>query len=438
MIQNYDDAINYIHGRNKWAKKNTFARIDDLLEALGNPQDQLKYVHITGTNGKGSVARMTEQLLLEHGLKVGLFTSPFIMRFNERIQINNKPISDQDLTRIMQRMEPILIKLDQTLPDGGPTEFETLTALMFVYFAQQNLDVVVLEVGIGGTWDTTNVIKNKLVAVITTIGLDHQKVLGNTVTEIAKQKAGIIKNQNQITVVGRLPELTIPVISKQTEHLYQLEMQFKLKKITQNDDGDWIFDWYDQQGRRFENLKLALLGNYQLDNVSVALETAALALQALNVTMQLELIQKALMKVEWPARFEKINQNTEIVLDGAHNLAGIQALIQTIQQRYFEQPVVVIIGVLSDKNYLKMLNELAKEPQIRVIVVSFTAPNQRAAIDPQTVVDELSIANIKAEDDWEIALNKELLQDPVAKIIISGSLYFVAEVRQIWSQKHII
>lgn len=435
MIQNYDEAIKYIHARHKWGKTNTFTRIKALLAALGNPQDQLRYVHITGTNGKGSVARMTEQLLLEHELKVGLFTSPFIMRFNERIQINNQPISDQDLTKIMQKLEPILMKLDQSLPEGGPTEFETLTALMFTYFAEKNLDVVVLEVGIGGTWDTTNVIADKLVAVITTIGLDHQKILGDTITEIAEQKAGIIKNQEQPTVIGHLPKSVIPTIAKQTKQLYQLETQFKVENVRQNDDGDWIFDWYDHQGHYFKHLELALLGSYQLDNVAVALEVAMLTLLALRKTMRIELVQKALIQVKWPVRFEKINQNPEIVLDGAHNLAGIQALIQTIRQRYFEKSVVVIMGVLADKNYLTMLKELAKEPWIKVVVVAFNAPNQRMSIDPQTVVDELSRENITAESDWKIAVQNELAKDPLSKIIISGSLYFVAEVRQIWLQQ---
>ncbi|QIL50410.1 bifunctional folylpolyglutamate synthase/dihydrofolate synthase [Weissella coleopterorum] len=438
MIKNYDDAINFIHGRHKWSKTNTFERITNLLQALGNPQDQLQYVHITGTNGKGSVARMTEQLLMEHGLKVGLFTSPFIMRFNERIQVDNVPISDEDLTRTMQQIEPILLEMDRSSEVGGVTEFETLTALMFVYFAQQSLDVVVLEVGIGGMWDTTNVIPNKLVAVITTIGLDHQKILGQTMTEIAQQKAGIIKHVNQPTVIGRLPKLVLPVINQKTHQLYQLGKFFKAEQIQQNRQGAWNFAWLDQSGRHFEDLTLPLLGMYQLDNAAVALEVSALTLQALGRSMQEKSIKSALNQVQWPARFEQISRSPEIILDGAHNLAGIQALVQTLRQKYRNESVIVIMGVLADKNYQQMLAELANEPWIKVIVVNFDAPNQRQAIDPHRVVNELAHQNISVGGDWQSVLDAELAKNIQAKIIISGSLYFVSEVRQVWVSTHSI
>src|SRR5699024_690356 len=196
-IETVRDAIDYIHGRHKWTKTPTFERLNKILARLGHPEQQLKYVHVTGTNGKGSTSKMIAQLLRASGLKVGLFTSPYILKFNERIQDDRGNIKDADLLDLVQRLAPIVEQLDVELPTGL-TEFETLTVLMFMYFTEHPVDVVVLEVGVGGTWDSTTVIPDKIAAVITTVGLDHMHVLGNTITEIATQKAGIIQRQRPL------------------------------------------------------------------------------------------------------------------------------------------------------------------------------------------------------------------------------------------------
>lgn len=192
MIESYAEALNFIHGRTKFKKIPTLDRMRLFLERLGNPQKGLKYVHVTGTNGKGSTVAMLRSMLMAAGLNVGSFTSPFITRFNERIALNAQPISDEDLTRLARKVEPVVQQLDQELPTGGPTEFEIDTAIMFCYFAEKQPDLVLLEVGIGGLYDSTNVI-TPLVSVITTVSWDHMKYLGDTLAKIAHQKAGIIK-----------------------------------------------------------------------------------------------------------------------------------------------------------------------------------------------------------------------------------------------------
>lgn len=205
-ISNYQQALSFIHGRTKFKKIPTLKRMRLFLQALGNPQDGLRYLHVTGTNGKGSVVAMTRNLLMAHGLTVGTFTSPFITRFNERISLDGHPIADDDLVRLTQRVAKVVDRLDQELPTGGPTEFEIDTAIMFCYFAEIKPDVVILEVGIGGTYDSTNVITDPVAVAITTVGYDHMKYLGSTLAAIATQKAGIIKEGRPVVVgqqIGR-------------------------------------------------------------------------------------------------------------------------------------------------------------------------------------------------------------------------------------------
>src|SRR5699024_1532282 len=191
MIESYAEALNFIHGRTKFKKIPTLDRMRLFLDRLGNPQKGLKYVHITGTNGKGSTVAMLRSMLMKTGLNVGSFTSPFITRFNERIALNAEPISDEDLTRLARKVEPVVQQLDQELPTGRPTEFEIYTSTMYCYFAEKLPDLVLLEFGIGVLYDSTNVI-TPLVSVITTVSLDHMKYLGYTLAKIAHQKAGII------------------------------------------------------------------------------------------------------------------------------------------------------------------------------------------------------------------------------------------------------
>jgi len=429
MIQNYDDALAFIHGRHKWKKTNTFARIQDLLAELGNPQNNLKYVHVTGTNGKGSVSKMTAQILEESGLKVGLFTSPFIMRFNERMQINGEPIPDADLTRIMQRIEPILDKMDATLVEGGPTEFETLTALMFVYFVEQYVDVAVLEVGIGGTWDTTNVIDDKLVSVITTIGYDHQHVLGDTLAEIAEAKAGIIMPERP-TVIGKLPAQAREVIAQKADELVELGNDFAVKNVVVDPKWGLRFD-FNNDDVTFAEVDLDLMGEFQADNAAIAIEVAQIVLPKFGKNLEINVLAAALKKVQWPARFEKLGDEPLVVIDGAHNPAGILALTDTLKRDFKGKYIHIIMGVLADKNYQLMIEELLTVKNAELSVVGFNSPMNRENLDPHAITDLLPGKHIATFDTWQDGLAHILQQMDVSDdmLVITGSLYFVSEVR---------
>ncbi|RRG18848.1 bifunctional folylpolyglutamate synthase/dihydrofolate synthase [Weissella viridescens] len=424
-IENVDDAIAYIHSRHKWQKTPSFERINRLLAALDHPEKANRYIHVTGTNGKGSTSKMITQILRTAGLQVGMFSSPFIERFNERIQDNDGLISDAALTAAVQKVAPITEQLDQALP-GGPTEFETLTAVMFVYFAQHPMDVVVLEVGVGGMWDTTEVIPDKLAAVITNVGLDHMKVLGNTLGEIAEQKAGIIAPHRPV-ILGPLVDSARGVIEAKAHALGAPILAYGDAFTTVSETGKQQFgETFDFiEARSMKHLELALTGDYQQVNASLAIETVLTVAPDLGIKVPDSVIRTALKQVTWPARFEKIADHPLTIIDGAHNPQGIAALKQTLAERFPTEPINLIVGILADKRFDEMLGMLAELPNVTIYVAHFDAPHQRQDIDASAI--EVPGATISYVTDW-YALYQQLA--PIgAPIIFTGSLYFVSEVR---------
>jgi len=424
------EAIAYIHGRNKWKKTPSFERIEALLAQLGHPEQASQFIHVTGTNGKGSTSKILAQVLRAVGLRVGLFTSPFIMTFNERIQDEQGNIPDADLLAIMQQIQPIADELDNRLADGGPTEFETLTAMMFMYFAQHPVDVVILEVGVGGTWDSTQVIKDKLAAVITTVGLDHTHVLGETLAEIATNKAGIVQRQRPV-ITGTLPFEAAAVVQTVAAaagaRVYQLGRDFQVTPFS----GDAAGERFAVHGTiDFADLTISLQGRYQIDNAAVALQTAALVLPVFNRQLTATIAHTGLEQVVWPVRFEQIAAQPTIILDGAHNLHGVSALAETIASRYTKQRVFVLFSALADKNYPAMLQKLADLSNVQVSVVGFQAPGHRSEMDLQAASKAVIGQPVAVYDDWQAGyavLQTQVTPDDV--IIFTGSLYFVSEVR---------
>lgn len=429
-LKTVDDAIAYIHGRHKWLKTASFSRIERLLAELGHPELENQYIHVTGTNGKGSTSKMMAQILRTAGLRVGTFTSPFIERFNERIQDNAGMISDQALLEAVQTVAPITERLDQELPEGGPTEFETLTAVMFVYFQRQAQDVVILEVGIGGTWDTTEVIPDKLAAVITGVGLDHMKVLGDTIAQIAEAKAGIIQ-ANRPVIIGPLSADADTVIRTRAQ-------QLSAPVLAYGRDFNRVGPTQQQQfGERFDfsgladiiDIQLALTGEYQQVNASVALETVLAVAPQLGIEITDDIVRQALAQVAWPARFEKIADAPLTIIDGAHNLQGIQALQTTLTERFSQAPMQIMVGILNDKNFEAMLKMLSGIPNAKVCVVHFEAPHQRQDIDEHVVARLQKEMGISYAYDWQKQYAELKASEPDTPVIFTGSLYFVSEVR---------
>ncbi|MCR5524539.1 MAG: bifunctional folylpolyglutamate synthase/dihydrofolate synthase [Lactobacillus sp.] len=433
MIESYAEALNFIHGRTKFKKIPTLDRMRLFLERLGNPQKGLKYVHVTGTNGKGSTVAMLRSMLMAAGLNVGSFTSPFITRFNERIALNAQPISDEDLTRLARKVEPVVQQLDQELPTGGPTEFEIDTAIMFCYFAEKQPDLVLLEVGIGGLYDSTNVI-TPLVSVITTVSWDHMKYLGDTLAKIAHQKAGIIKRGVPV-VIGQLPPSALQVITKEATEknakIYELGKDFSAQKINQNAVKAEII--YDGGQLHHFRSTLGLAGDYQVENAAIAITTLQIVLTKLGIPVIVADLKKGLAMTQWPGRMETVIDEPLVLLDGAHNLPGMQALVKTIRDDFSDREVYVLVAILADKQYELMLGELASLGNVHLMVTNFAGPGpKRPSANLTTTIGEFKTKHpIQVAENWQtgfVKLSQELTVDDV--MIITGSLYFVSEVRK--------
>ncbi|KAA8369689.1 bifunctional folylpolyglutamate synthase/dihydrofolate synthase [Leuconostoc carnosum] len=390
-MKSVEDAINFIHSRPKGGQKESFARMYALLSALGNPQNQLPpAIHVTGTNGKGSVSTMASFILKAAGYRTGLFISPFIVDFRERIQIDNQLISAEDLLAVTRQAANALEVVDQQLAPDIPTEFEVLTAIMFTYFSHQQLDAIVIEVGIGGLLDSTNVMPNSRVAIITSIGLDHQNLLGNTIVSIAKQKAGII-HDNMAVVIGDLPKQARQVIAEQTNSsLIQGELN---------------------------TFKQGLPGNYQIQNTA----TAVAGVRAFDANITDEQIQQGLDNAKLPARFEMLKPG--VLIDGAHNAQGLKKLFETLNvPPYQKQPVTLIIGSLMDKNVTDEFKHILSDQRFNIVLVPFAGPNGRHSLD---ILKTAANYRVSTAENW-----REAYQESNADLtVFTGSLYFVSEIR---------
>lgn len=435
MINNYDEALSFIHGRTKFKKIPTLSRMKRFLAELGNPQAGQKYIHVTGTNGKGSTVAMMRSILMASGLTVGSFTSPFITRFNERIEFNGEQISDSDLTRLTQRIEPVVNKLDAELPTGGPTEFEIDTAIMFCYMAEKRPDVILVEVGIGGQFDSTNVIIPQ-VSVITTVGFDHMKYLGDTLGKIAGQKAGIIK-QGIPVVIGNLPEGARQVIIDDAKEkkapLYELGQDFTVAK--ENRHALCATIKYSGLAINKAEFKLNLGGDYQVTNAAIAITAVQVFMKTQSLPVNIRDLKSGLTKTEWPGRLEIVNDTPLVLLDGAHNLPGIQALVQTIKNDFADREVYLLVAILADKQYELMLGELASLGNVHLTITSFAGPGpSRPSANLTAVTSEIPTKYpIHYSADWQsglVEIASTMSEEDV--MIITGSLYFISEVRKLF------
>ncbi|MFT8496308.1 bifunctional folylpolyglutamate synthase/dihydrofolate synthase [Leuconostoc pseudomesenteroides] len=384
------EAIAYIHSRPKGGQKESLERMHALLDRLGNPEKILPpAIHVTGTNGKGSVATMSSNILQSAGLHTGLFISPFITDFRERIQIDNKMIASEDLLSVTQDVADILIDLDRELAPDIPTEFEVLTAIMFTFFARQDLDALVIEVGIGGLLDSTNVMPNARVAVITSVGLDHQALLGPTIADIAHQKAGII-HKNMPVVIGQISSEALSVIKEHASNVIVGQL------------GEF---------------KPGLPGEYQIVNTA----TAVAAVRAFDEHIPDSAIIHGLASTRFPARFELLNKN--LMIDGAHNAQGLHALYKALINSYPTGKIHLIIGSLMDKNVTDSFSEILAQNRFAITLVPFTGPNGRHSLNIEATAKKYPVGTAV---NWQTALR----QSDADLTVLTGSLYFVSKVRE--------
>lgn len=436
-MTDYEAALAFIHGRTKFKKVPTLSRMQRFLKELGDPQKKVRGIHVAGTNGKGSTVADLRELFMADGLTVGTFTSPFIVRFNERISVDGEPISDADLVQLVQKIRPVVAKLDAELPEGGPTEFEIITAMMFDYFAHRPIDIAIVEVGLGGRFDSTNVWTPR-VSVITTIGYDHMQILGDTLTAIAGQKAGIIKPGVPV-LVGKLPaeaQIVMETTAKsQGAPLQTLGHDFTTKLLPPQ---GWQ-ERFNFDGREhFKDLTTPLLGDYQVDNAALALAAYLEYHRQSGLPVAARDVKSALAHVQWPGRFERLNDDPLIMIDGAHNEPAVTELAATIRERFSQQTVYVIFAVLADKQHGQMIQTLGALPNVHLLLTQFAGPNaKRPATDPATLEAEMP-GGRSAElfDNWQSALiqaTSEMSSEDV--LLLTGSLYFISDVRAYFKTK---
>lgn len=432
MIKTYADALKFIHGRDRFKKKPTLKRMREFMVLLGNPQEQLTMIHVAGTNGKGSTVAFLRDLFMAEGQTVGTFTSPFITRFNERISTNGVPISDADLLADVQRIEPVVAQLDAELGAEGPTEFEIDTALMFCYFASHPVDVVVVEVGLGGLYDSTNII-TPAVSVITTIGMDHMKILGDTIPQIATQKAGIIKPGVPV-VCGRLTADALSVMdqtaAEKGTQVCALDRDFAVKNQPHDEWGErFAYHWGD---RRWQHLQIDLLGQYQIDNAATALTAFITYHQERQESFDITDIRQGLQQTRWPGRFERLTNEPLIVIDGAHNEPAMVEMAELLRRHFKGHDVYVILAVLADKQYDQMVKTLMQVQNVHLVATQFQGPGKRVAATPTKLEAAVKqYQRVSMAPDWPTAL-KQVLTEASADdlVLLTGSLYFISAVRQ--------
>ena len=423
----YEEAMKYITEVGNFGSNYGLERTYKLLEHLGNPERDLKLIHIAGTNGKGSTTSMITEILIGAGYKVGMYTSPFIEEFEERIQINRNNIPKESLAILM---DEIKVAVDKVIEAGynHPTEFEIITVLMLLYFKKENIDFGVIEVGLGGTLDSTNVIK-PIIQVITSISFDHTNLLGNTLEKIAREKAGIIKKGIPTVIYPQQEEVLKVIKNKCFEMDSELYIanneNLKFENIVNLDKPYQLLKYNNEI-----DILLPLLGEHQIINLSVAMQ----AIEVLNnkniIDISIANIVKSIKNVSWKGRLEVLSNNPYVVIDGAHNIQGIKTLSRNIKKYFKYENLYLILGILADKDVeemIKIITPMAKK------VYSVT-PNSIRGELAESLKDEVSKfnKNCKAFDKYEEAY-LEALNDASEKdlILASGSLYMIGDMRKI-------
>ena len=402
---NYDEALSYVHSLLVFGSKPGLERMKEVMEKLSNVQNNLKFIHIAGTNGKGSTATMLSNVYIKAGLKVGLYISPFVTDFRERIQFNGQMIEKEDFARVAQRVKETGVIL---------TEFEFITAAAFCYFAEKKCDVVILETGLGGRLDATNIINQPLCSVITHISLDHTGVLGDTIEQIAKEKCGIIKNRG-LTVTDMNQESgAFKTIKSHTDNLIAPSKE-DLKILS----SDIFGNTFIYKGEKYET---TLAGLHQVSNAVSVIETVKNALPVGE-----EILKQAIKETVFAARCEVISKNSLVVLDGAHNPDGANALKKIM--RDYSGEITAIVGMMADKDCAEVLKITL--PHCKNVITVTVKENPRSI----SAQDLLNLArpyceNGFAAENYDEAIEKAVALSKGDPIFVFGSLYLASAIRE--------
>ena len=414
----YEEALSYIHSICWKGSKLGLDRTRELLGKLDDPQKELKFIHIAGTNGKGSTAAMLSSILEEAGYRVGLYTSPFINRFNERMQVNHQPIPDEELAALTEYVRPHA----DAMADS-PTEFELITALAMVWFARQKCDIVVLEVGMGGELDSTNIIDVPEAAVIMAMGLDHVKELGPTMADIARAKAGIIKEGGRVVSYGGNPEADEVIAAVCREKNASLRQPDFAAIVP----GDFSLEGQSFSYKGWHDLRIPLVGAYQMKNAAAVLETVEVLRQR-GWHISDEAVVQGLKHTRWPARFEVLRRDPVFIVDGGHNPHGIRATAESLQRLFPGKKFTFVTGVMADKDVESILGLI-----VPLADQFFTVrPDNPRAMSAQELAERIRAMGAKATPCESVADGVDRAvavegKDGVACAL--GSLYMSGDVR---------
>ena len=409
----YQEALDWIHGQLKFGIKPGLERMAWMLEELGNPQDNLKAVHIVGTNGKGSTVNALQTIFSQAGYEVGTFTSPYIIDFKERISINGQMISEENLLGLVERVKPVVERLPKETEHENATEFEIITVLMFLYFGQVHpVDIAFIEAGMGGLHDSTNLF-SPLAVICPSIGLDHQAVLGNTHAEIATEKAGVLKNGASFIYATDRTDVRDVFKQKANE---EGSKTYELGKDFTGEGSSHSFDFiYKEQ--RLEGIALAMAGQHQVANASLAI-MASLLLQKDYPKVTPELIKDALAHASWLGRTEFLMPN--LMIDGAHNNESVKVLIDLLRSEYADKDIELLFAAIDTKPIDSMLAQLESVGDLTV--TSFEYPNS-VKLDKYPVT-------YKQVSDFQTWIEEHVTANDDKLYVITGSLYFISQVRK--------
>lgn len=418
----YEEVLEKITATKKFGIKPGLLRIKRLLNLLGNPQTKLKFIHVAGTNGKGSVCKMLSMVFSEASYKTGIFISPYVIDFRERFQINNEMISKNELVEIFEEIKPYLQQFDSM--GDSITEFELITALAFLWFYKKKCDIVVLETGLGGRLDATNVIDSAVMSVITSISLDHTNILGNTVEEIALEKAGILKNNSQLVLYSQEEKSTQNIITNAAKALNCKVIEAKIDDFTVLKE--------EISGTKFiyknEEYFLTLCGSHQLKNASVVFKVIE---NLKDFKINNEHIKSAFKKIKFPARFDILSKQPMIIVDGAHNPDSMAKLRDNIAKFLNGKKIIGIVAMFKDKDVessVKLVAPLLSE----LVVTKINNPRTLAVKDLFNTTVSLC-SNVYTAENSNLALNLALsLYDSDSVILVFGSLYLASEIYSIF------
>lgn len=421
------DAIERIHAFDRFGSILGLERMNLLMEKLGNPQKNLKVIHVAGTNGKGSVCRYLYEALRANGYRTGLYISPFIQSFHERIQANGSFISHEEL---QQYTQAVVEKTEEMVKEGydSPTEFEVVTAIAFLYFAAKKTDFVILEVGLGGSGDSTNIIETPLISVITSISYDHMQQLGTTLAQIAGEKAGIIKQG--VPVVSNVPQREAAAVIAKTAYekgcVLHDASKIKYGIRSQSAEGS-IFDM-ELYGTDYSNVEISMPGAHQVENAKTALLVLEILRKQCIINVERSKLYEGIKQARQPGRFEVFPGNPCIVLDGAHNEAGAESLAKTMEACFSGKRILTVCGMLADKETEKIAFWLSKISQ-NVLAAEPDNPRKLPAADLAELLQnqgcQCETAG-SAEAAFQMAMEHETKPDV---ILFAGSLYLIGDIR---------